>query len=445
MNEPCTSASQPGTPSRMMRDGHECGGLDVLDNSDECRVLIVDDETSLRQTFSEFLGERYGCREAASSNEALTQLSSESFAVVVSDVQMPGLSGIELLRHVRQRYSDTAVIMVSGISRAQRIRDALQLGAFDYLVKPVELEVLGLSVERALERRALMATARQYQADLEQQNQELAKRKAELERLQAQIIHSEKMASLGQLAAGVAHELNNPAAFIYGNMDLLKEYTGKLARLLASFDQALLTDDDARKVTAIKADVQYEKLMSELSSVITDCNEGAERIGDIVKNLRLFCRLDEPEISSVNLNESIDSTLRILSRYYSGQICLLRDYGELPLVECYAGQLNQVWTNLLVNAAQAIDRDGEVRISTRRTGDSVVVVITDSGCGISPENLSRIFDPFFTTKPVGEGTGLGLSIIYGIIEKHKGTIRAESVGGEGTRFTISIPIRSGPA
>jgi two-component system, NtrC family, sensor kinase len=410
------------------------------------RILIVDDEDLVRNMFADFLSDHYTCTTAASSDEALTSLALDAYALVISDIQMPGRNGVELLREIRARYPDTAVIMVSGVSRPQRIKDALQVGAFDYLIKPCELDVLLFSVERALERRSLTMTARSYRADLERQNIELATQKSELERLQAQIIHSEKMASLGQLAAGIAHELNNPAGFIYGNTDLLAQYANRLEELLAMYDTAQLPEELHTAVESTKARIGYGVLMSDLHSMIADCREGAERIRDVVKNLRLFSRLDEAESKKVDLNESIDSTIRLLSRYYSdGQLRLTKQYGELPLVECYAGQLTQVWTNLLVNAAQAINGAGEVTISTRALQEEVIVSIADTGCGIPPDQLSKIFDPFFTTKPVGEGTGLGLTILYGIIEKHGGAITAESVLGEGSRFTISIPISLPPA
>src|SRR6267142_327092 len=415
--------------------------IDLKENEDDRRILIVDDEAPVRALFADFLAEKYICITAASSDEALTHMTEAAYAVVISDMQMPGRNGVELLREIRSRYPDTAVIMVSGTDRPQRIRDALQVGAFDYLIKPCELDVLALSVERALERRSLTLTARRYRADLERQNVELAARKTELERLQAQIVHSEKMASLGQLAAGIAHELNNPAGFIYGNMDLLTEYVGRLETVLAVYDGASLSVATAEEVGITKAKISYSVLMSELRSMIADCREGAERIREVVQSLRLFSRLDGAEVKKIDLHDSIESTIRLLSRYYgTGQIKLIRDYGKLPLVNCYAGQLNQVWTNVLVNAAQAVHSDGEVRISTRVEGQAVVVVISDNGCGIPADQLNKIFDPFFTTKQVGEGTGLGLSIIYGIIEKHGGSITAESEEGLGARFTISIPI-----
>jgi signal transduction histidine kinase len=404
-------------------------------------ILVVDDDESITELFAAYLNENYTCATAASSDEALAKLARDKYGLVISDIQMPGRNGVELLREIRLRYPDTAVIMISGIARPQRIRDALHLGATDYLIKPIELDVLRFAVERALERRDLTLTARRYRADLERQNIELSERKAELERLQAQIVHSEKMAGLGQLAAGIAHELNNPAGFVYGNMDLIRSYLGRLELMLTIYERTKLPEPEATELEITKKEIGYDLLLPDLRSMIADCVEGAERIRDVVQNLRLFCRLDDAEFKRIDLHESLDSTMRIVSRYYSGgTIRLVRKYGKLPLVNCYAGQLNQVWTNLLVNAAQSIRDKGEVTISTALESDCAIVTISDTGCGIEPEHLNRIFDPFFTTKPVGEGTGLGLSISYGIIEKHGGTITVESMPGVGTRFKVSIPI-----
>lgn len=405
------------------------------------RILIVDDEEALRQLFALCLGERYECTTAGSANEALERLAEDRYALVISDVMMPGRNGVELLRDITARYPETAVIMVSGVDRSQRVRDALSLGASDYLIKPCELDVLMIAVERALDRRRLQCTARKYKADIEKQNKELALRAAELQRLHAQIIHSEKMASLGQLAAGIAHELNNPAGFIYGNMDMLKDKLVGLQELLLAYDQIDLPPNELSLIGPLKIRIGYDELVEDLNSIAADCLEGAERIRDVVQNLRLFTRLDEADLKQVDLHEGIDSTIRLLNQYYSsGHVMIRRNYARLPLVSCYAAQLNQVWMNLLANAAQAVAGNGEVCITTSLEKNWAVIAISDSGCGISPEARARIFDPFFTTKPVGEGTGLGLSISYGIIERHKGTIGVDSTPGVGTTFTIRIPI-----
>ena len=255
------------------------------------------------------------------SEEALNYLAVKTYALVISDLTMPGRNGIELLREIVARYPDTAVIMVSGVDRPQRVRDALRLGAYDYLIKPCEMESLAISVERALDRRELARTAKRYKDDLERRNTELAERSAELQRLQAQIVHSEKMASLGQLAAGVAHELNNPAGFIYGNMDILKDYVSGLTRVLTAYEEVPLPKAFADQVAEIKTEIDYDGIMAELDSILTDCQDGAERIRDVVQNLRLFSRLDEADVTKIDLHEGIDSTVRLLSRLLQLRTC----------------------------------------------------------------------------------------------------------------------------
>jgi signal transduction histidine kinase len=414
--------------------------------ADDKRILIVDDEEAIRNLFALSLSERYECVTAADTPEALRLLAAQQFALVISDVQLPGLSGVELLRKIVSDYPETLVIMVSGIDRSQRVIDALRIGAFDYLLKPCDLDVLELRVEQALERRTLLQNGKRYKEELELHNAELSAQRARLTNLQAQLMQSEKMASLGQLAGGVAHELNNPAGFIYSNMESLYRSAAGLTRLLGVYDRALLSPELMAQANAIKKEIKYEEVLPELSSIIADCQDGARRIRDIVMNLRTFSRLDEAEVTEVDIHASIDSTIRILSQYYnSDHIALKREYATLPLVHCFAGQLNQVWMNLLMNAAQAIGSDpGEVHIETGAKDKMVFVKISDTGSGIKPEDLEKIFEPFFTTKPVGVGTGLGLSISYGIITSHGGSITVASTPGKGTTFTTLIPMVARP-
>lgn len=407
------------------------------------RILIVDDSSVVRKVFQRCLINDYDCFEAESVLDALALLKDRKFDLVITDVLMPGLSGIELLRKIIESYPDTAVLVVSGVDKPQRALDAVRLGATDYLIKPCEPEVLQIAVQRALERRELIVNARRYKQDLEERNEELVRGKAQLERLQAQIVHSEKMASLGQLSAGIAHELNNPVGFVYGNLDLLEKCVNDLVRLLEFYDDRAGALNTA-EVDAIKREIDYERTREDLVSIIEDCRNGTERVRDIVQNLRTFSRLDEAEFKATDIHEGIDSTVRLLSRYFSsGNVALVREYGELPIVEAFSAQLNQVWTNLLVNAAQAVGpHSGAVSIKTIADHESVSIAISDTGSGISKEHLGKIFDPFFTTKPVGEGTGLGLSITFGIIERHKGTISVDSVPGKGTTFTVKLPLAS---
>lgn len=407
------------------------------------RILVVDDSPTIRRAISRSLSTRYECVESADVQSALEELKRRQFAVVISDVIIPGLSGIELLRKIVEKYPDTAVIMVSGVDRPQRAIDALRLGAFDYVIKPFDPHDLELTVERALERRRLLLSARRYKADLEARNKELAARQAELESLQMKIVQSEKMASLGRLAAGVAHELNNPVAFIYSNLDFLQKDLAALCAIVDCYEQYELPSEIAERVQKVREAHRFHTSQAAIEEMIHDCMDGAQRIRDIVQNLRTFSRLDEAEIKHTEIHDGINSTLRILSKYFGGSnVILKKDFGDLPPVEGYAGQLNQVWMNILANAAQALPpTGGQVCIATRLVGDHVRIEISDTGKGIPKDELDRIFDPFFTTKELGEGMGLGLSISFGIIKNHKGDIRVSSEVGKGTTFTISLPIR----
>lgn len=276
---------------------------------------------------------------------------------------------------------------------------------------------------------------------LEKSNQEVNKSYKELQAAQAQLVQSEKMASLGQLVAGIAHEVNNPISFIYGNMDHLAEYIKDIKEILSEFiDLKSLSIEEKQKMDDLIEEVDLDYLLKDLDKLIKSCKNGAERTKDIVASLRSFSRLDEADIKHVDIHEGINSTLEILTHLYKNRINIHKNYGNVPKVQCYAGQLNQVFMNLLSNAAQAIKDKGDVWIETQTKGNNVIISFKDNGKGISEENKIKLFTPFFTTKPVGEGTGLGLSISYGIVEKHNGRIWAESEEGVGTTFNIEIPI-----
>lgn len=403
--------------ARYTKTNVETRRLDIATASSARRVLIVDDSQTVRKIFAMHLGANYECREACSFDEAVAALKELQFDVVITDVIMPGLSGIELLRKIIKEYPETAVVVVSAVDRPQRALDAIRLGAFDYLIKPCEPSALEFTVERAIERRDLLANARRHEEELERQNAELLRRRELLEHLQAQVVQSEKMASLGQLAAGVAHELNNPVGIVFANIEMLGDL---IEQVIEGPDQALI---------------------DEIRSIIDDCREGSTRIRDIVQNLRTFSRLDEAEYKETDIHEGIDATLRLLSRHFAtGPITIRKEFGDLPRVNAFPSQLNQVWMNLLANAAQAIgNRAGEIFIRTWTDENDAIVTVSDTGTGIPVQHLNRIFDPFFTTKPVGDGTGLGLSISFGIIERHGGRITAKSRLNEGTTFEVRLP------
>jgi signal transduction histidine kinase len=250
-------------------------------------------------------------------------------------------------------------------------------------------------------------------------------RTRELREIQAQLTQAEKMKSLGQLVAGVAHELNNPIGFVHANLQLLEEFIQKL-------------------VEGQRTEADTERIRESISKLLVRSREGTQRVKKIVQDLRTFSRMDQADLQEVDLHEEIDRTLALMEPRFKNAIQVVRDYGVLPRVRCYPGQLNQVFLNLLMNACDAIDGTGVIRIETRRSEYGVTLEFHDSGPGIAPEIQSRIFDPFFTTKPVGVGTGLGLSLSHGIIERHRGRIRLESEPGRGATFVIDLPLDATP-
>ncbi len=274
----------------------------------------------------------------------------------------------------------------------------------------------------------------QYIRELEEKNRSLQQLNAQLKETQMQLVHSEKMASLGQLVAGIAHELNNPIAFVYSNMTVLQDYMTTLRHLQEQLQQQQRLELDA---------TEREKLLeilSDMHQLVAESLEGSQRVKEVVQNLRNFSRLDQAALKPVDIHEGLEATLRLLAHELRRGITVHREYGQLPPVLCQPGPLNQVFMNLLVNAIQAIPDNGEIFIRTRQEGAQVVIEIEDTGEGIPPDLLPKIFDPFFTTKPVGQGTGLGLSISYRIIQEHGGHIEVWSEVGKGTRFTIYLPI-----
>jgi two-component system, NtrC family, sensor kinase len=281
--------------------------------------------------------------------------------------------------------------------------------------------------------------------EIKRKNRELETAYSELKTTQARILQQEKMASIGQLAAGVAHEINNPLGFIASNLGTLNkyinrvaEYTGTLTGVLSSIqdDGALKTIEETRKKLKI------DFIMEDAKKLVNESLDGAGRVKTIVQGLKSFSRVDDVECKLADINECLDSTINIVWNELKYKATLNKDYGELPLVKCNPQQLNQVFMNLLVNASQSIADRGAITIKTRRENGSICISITDTGSGIPAENLARIFEPFFTTKPVGKGTGLGLSITFDIVKKHNGDITVESEVGKGTTFFVRIPVQS---
>lgn len=277
---------------------------------------------------------------------------------------------------------------------------------------------------------------------LELKNHELENAYNELKIAQGKVIQQEKMASIGQLAAGVAHEINNPTGFIMSNLGTLQKYVDRITEFIRIQTESLagLPAESAEAVTQQRKALKVDFITDDLKSLVKESLEGADRIKKIVQDLKNFSRVDEAEMKMADINSGIESTINIVWNELKYKATLKKEYGNIPQTKCNPGQLNQIFMNILVNAAHAIEKQGEIGIRTWAVDNAIKVTIADTGCGIPKDKINRIFEPFYTTKEVGKGTGLGLSIAYDIVKKHNGMIDVKSEVGKGTTFTVTIPI-----
>ncbi len=319
------------------------------------------------------------------------------------------------------------------------------------------LEVIQKNEELKAKQEALQAFNEQLEARVQERtaelelangkllstNLELTQLNERLKSAQVQLLQSEKMASIGQLAAGVAHEINNPVGFVNSNMGALEKYIADMFEVIAAYESAEKTVDNKRfeDVAKIKKGMDYPYLVEDIPNLLKESQDGLVRIKRIVQDLMDFSHVDESNWQYANLEQGMDSTLNILANEIKYKANVVKEYAGLPEVECMPSQLNQVFMNMLMNATQAIDTHGTITVRTGSIGNEIWVEVEDTGKGIPPENMNRIFDPFFTTKAIGKGTGLGLSLSYGIVQKHHGRIEVKSEVGKGTNFRISLPVK----
>jgi len=300
---------------------------------------------------------------------------------------------------------------------------------------------------------------------IKQKNAELENAYAELKSAQSQLLQREKMASIGQLAAGVAHEINNPMGYIISNLGTLDKYVSKLREFIKAQSEAIsaLTKDTGTRpkvgelkaptvgskrehgdtvgrIETLRKSLKIDYITEDIVALVKESLDGADRVKKIVQNLKSFSHVDETAHKMTDINAGIESTINIVWNELKYKVALKKEYGDIPMIKCNPGQLNQVFMNMLLNAADAIESQGEIGIRTWDDKDNIYVSISDTGSGIPADRIERIFEPFYTTKEVGKGTGLGLSIAYDIVKKHDGDIKVESAEGKGTTFTIMIPI-----
>lgn len=385
-------------------------------------ILIVDDEPDiLGSLYDTFIGD-YEVYKASSAVEAIAVLKEKTIDLVLTDQRMPGMSGSELLANVDANYPNMGKILLTGYSDISSTIEAINKGNVDkYLTKPWDNDQIRRIVMEVLQVR-------------------MQRMVADRNSVETQLVQSAKMAAIGELAAGVAHEINNPVGFIHSNMGNLRKFFQKISALIEFYDTLPLPPDVLEEIQKIKTDINYDYLKTRIAEMIERSIVGAERIQKIILDLRSFSRKESLEAAEADINEAIDTTSRFLTYEYKERINISKDFGTLPKVVCNIGKLNQVFLNILANACQAIEDTGEVRIKTLSEGDKVRIELSDTGSGIPKDKINKIFETFYTTKPVGKGTGLGLSISLSIIKQHKGTISVQSEPGKGTTFTIILPV-----
>ncbi len=418
-----------------------------MNKSNVQNLLIVDDRPENLLALEAILEDPgLNIVKAASGKEALGLMLEYDFALVLLDVQMPGMDGFETAELMRgnEKTKYVPIIFVTAISKEQKyIFRGYEAGAVDYMFKPLEPDILKSKVNVFLELHEKTAEIKRSRELIESEHKELEKAYAALKATQAHMLQQEKMASIGQLAAGVAHEINNPIGFISSNLGTLGKYVSKLAEFInlqSEVIDRLKESDAAEGLKKRRNELKIDYITGDIKELINESLDGTDRVRRIVQDLKSFSRVDEAEYKQADINKCIESTLNIVWHELKYKTVLKKDYGKIPLTRCYPRQLNQVFMNLLVNAGQAIEKQGDIVIKTWNGDGSIYVSISDTGRGIRGDMLNRIFEPFFTTKEVGKGTGLGLSITYDIMKKHSGEITVDSEEGKGTTFTVKIPV-----
>ncbi len=413
------------------------------------KILIVDDDEMDRMIVLRALksGEPNArVDEIDSAAAAAEALRNGDYACVLLDHNLPDGDGLSVLNNIRNLGISTPVVMLTGQSDEKLIVELMRAGASDYLSKnSLNSETLLHCVHTAIRLHQANEEKRRAEKALKESHAQLQEAHHHLQESHEQLLQSEKLASIGQLAAGVAHEINNPVGYVYSNLGTLQEYTDGLCRMLESYEklESLVANDEPelQRLRELKTELDVEYLKDDVRNLVSESREGIARVKGIVQDLKDFSHVDEAEWQWADLHRGLDSTLNIVNNEIKYKAKVIREYGELPSVECLASQLNQVFMNLLVNAAHAIEEQGTITIRTgMQAEDNVWVEISDTGSGISAENMKKIFDPFFTTKGVGKGTGLGLSLSYGIVNKHGGHIEVSSEIGKGTTFRILLPV-----
>lgn len=467
-------------------------------NDQNRRILVIDDNHSIHQDFRKILCSSNTSAELQDAEAALfgdadktgsivketfeldsamqgqdglalvrrAQQENRPYAMAFVDVRMPpGWDGVETVDRIWREFPDLQVVICTAhsdydwddmVAKLHRTENLLILKKpFDNI--EVRQLACALTEKWRLARQAhlrledLERMVTERTGELEHQKEELNEALSSLRRSQSQLLQSDKLASIGQLAAGVAHEINNPIGFISSNLNSLGEYAKSLKSVLAVYGELLGACDvgveemksQVAKVRQAETEFDIGYILSDLGTLIAESIDGANRVRQIVADLRDFSHVDNPDVSEANVNDLMDKTINVVWNELKYKTEVVREYGQVPMIPCHGGKLGQVFLNLLINASQAIKDRGIITVRSGQESNCVWVEVEDTGCGIPQEHLKSIFDPFFTTKEVGKGTGLGLHLAHTIVEAHGGRIVVRSDVGKGTTFRVYLSI-TGP-
>ncbi|MFZ5569917.1 MAG: sensor histidine kinase [Thermodesulfobacteriota bacterium] len=411
-------------------------------------IMVVDDKPSNLKLLGTMLKEKgHRVRIFPRGELAVTSAINDPPDLILLDINMPGIDGYEVCRRLKENEAtrDLPVVFISALTDTGDKIKAFQLGGVDFITKPFQVEEVHARVDIHL-------TLKRVKAALEEKNRALERAFDDLKNAQQKLVLSEKMAAVGVLVAGIAHEINNPVNFIKTSTIGLEQDIADLKKLLQVYEQcgeACPIPDIRDQLHRVKAEIDYGLLLQELSELTRNILEGVRRTEEIVDSLRIYSRMDRIHTEKTDLHGLIDASLVILKNRYKNQIRIRKEYQALPAISVHPGKLIQVLLNIIANAIDAVQRkekqeEAVITIgTTTRFRDKTayaVIGISDNGPGIPEDILNNIFDPFFTTKKVGEGTGLGLSISIGIIQEHHGMIEVESKNGSGTTFSLLLPL-----
>ncbi|MCB9493819.1 MAG: response regulator [Desulfobacteraceae bacterium] len=397
-------------------------------------IIIAEDNPVSSKLMQKMLErENFTSHVAKDGKEALELLKTTKSRIVVSDWIMPEMDGISLCREIRKKFASPYIyiILLTSKSNIEDTVSAFDAGADDYIIKPFNPKELAARIR-----------AGKRTIDLEDK----------YEKATVQLLHSEKMAAVGQLSAGIAHEINNPTGFVKSNLETLQGYLKDLIAAEQKLELLLELNskgevpvvENIDEIKNFLKEIDINFLIEDIPDLLNDCIEGTNRISKIVTDMKNFAHPGSDTAKLADINNCIDSTLNVIWNDIKYKASVIKNYGQIPSIYCFPQKLNQVFMNIVLNASQAIEEKGVISIKTYLKNSHIIIEITDNGQGIPPENLPKIFDPFFTTKPIGKGTGLGLNVAYNIIKMHNGTINAKSKLGKGTLFLISLPIKSKP-